>query len=94
MSLPFRSRVEHASVPWVERLNRIPRPAAFLLILALMVAGVFVPTFGFLFTTVVVLFLGWLFYLTWPQLSPPERLMRFAVLILVAAVAVIQANPK
>ena len=103
MSLTLRSKVEHASVPWVTRLNRIPRSAAFLGVaglgvgaewaaflgvLALMVAGILVPKVGFLFTVVIALFLAWLIFLTWPRLATPEKLMRLAVLALVVSVAV------
>ncbi len=94
MSLTFRSKVEHASVPWVTRLNRIPRWAAFLGVLALMVAGILVPKVGFLFTVVIALFLAWLIFLTWPRLATPEKLMRLAVLALVVSVTVMQAFPK
>ncbi|HOA03709.1 MAG: hypothetical protein IPI13_06050 [Actinomycetales bacterium] len=94
MSLSFRSKVEHASVQWVTRLNRVPRWAAFIGVLALMVAGILVPKVGFLFTLVIAAFLGWLIFLTWPRLAAPEKLMRIAVLALVVAVAVMQAFPK
>ncbi len=94
MSLSFRSKVEHASVPWVTRLNRLPRWAAFLGVLALMVAGILVPKIGFVFTLLIAVFLGWLVFLTWPRLAGPEKLMRLAVLALVVAVAVMQAFPK
>ncbi|MGB2700008.1 MAG: DUF6703 family protein [Candidatus Phosphoribacter baldrii] len=94
VSLTLRSKVEHASVPWVTRLNRIPRWAAFLGVLALMVAGILVPKVGFLFTVVIALFLAWLIFLTWPRLATPEKLMRLAVLALVVSVAVMQAFPK
>jgi len=94
VSLSFRSKVEHASVPWVTRLNRTPRWAAFLGVLALMVAGILVPKVGFVFTLLIGVFLGWLIFLTWPRLAGPEKLMRFAVVGLVLAVAVMQAFPK
>ncbi len=94
MSLPFRSRVEHASAPFAEKLNGMPRWAPFLAVLALMAAGVFVPRVGFLFTLVIAAFLGWLLYLTWPRLVGPEKLMRIAVLLMVVAVAVVQAFPR
>ncbi len=94
MSLPFRSRVEHASAPFAEKLNGMPRTAAFLMILAFMAAGVFVPRVGFLFTLVVAAFLAWLLYLTWPRLVGPEKLMRIAVLAMVVAIVVVQALPR
>ncbi len=94
VSLPFRSKVEHASAPFIERLNALPRVAAFLIVLALMAAGTFVPKVGFLFTLVVAAFLGWLVFLTWPRLVGVEKLMRIAVLALVGAVAIMQAFPR
>lgn len=94
MSLSFRSRVEHASVPVVTRLNRIPRPVAFLLILAFMALGVFVPRVGFVATLFVAAFIGWLLYLTWPRQQPPEKLFRVAVLAMLVAIAIVQAFPR
>lgn len=94
MSLSFRSKVEHASVPLITALNRLPRVAAFLLVLALMVAGVFVPRVGFVFTWLVAVFVAWLLYLTWPQLARPERFQRIAVLFVVVAVGIVQAFPR
>jgi hypothetical protein len=92
--MSFRSRVEHASVPWVARLNRMPRWVAFFAMLALMVAGILVPGVGFLFTLVAAGFLVWLAFLTWPRLAMPERVMRAAVIALVVGVAVTQAFPR
>ncbi len=94
VSLPLRSKIEHASAPVIERLNTLPRVAAFLGVLALMAAGAFVPRFGYLFTSLVAAFLGWLIYLTWPRLTGPEKLMRIAVLALVVALVVMQAFPR
>ena len=94
VSLPFRSKVEHASAPFIERLNSLPRVASFLIVLALMAAGTFVPKVGFLFTLVVAAFLAWLIFLTWPRLVGVEKLMRIAVLAIVLAVAIIQAVPR
>lgn len=92
--MSFRSRVEHASVPLVARLSRLPRAATFLAMLAVMVAGVLVPRIGFVFTLIVALVVGWLLFLSWPRLTPPERLGRVAVLFLVVAVAIVQAFPR
>jgi hypothetical protein len=93
VSLPLRSRVEHAAYPVLERLNRLPRPVPFLVALALLVVGVLVPRWGFLATAAVALVVASLVYLTWPRLTPPEKLMRLAVLALVTAVTVVQARP-
>lgn len=94
VSLPFRARVEHAAHPALERLNRLPRLVPFLVALGLFVVGIFVPRWGFLATALVALLVAFLVYYTWPRLTTPERLLRLAVLGLVAAVAVVQAVPR
>ena len=94
MSLPFRSRVEHAAYPVLDRLERLPRVIPFLGVLALIVVGIFVPRWGFLATGLVALLVAFLIYYTWPRLTMPERLMRCAVLALIAAVTVVQAVPR
>ena len=94
MSLPFRSRVEHAAYPVLDRLERLPRFLPFLAVLALIVVGIAVPRWGFLATALVALVVAFLVYYTWPRLSLPERLMRCAVLALITAVTVVQAVPR
>ncbi|KJK08717.1 hypothetical protein UB45_21775 [Terrabacter sp. 28] len=94
MSLSFRSRVEHASAPWVERMNAVPRPVAIGVLVALLAVGVLAPRpwAGIAFL-VVAAFVGWLLFLTWQRLALPERLMRTAVLVLAVAVAVVRIVP-
>ncbi|MGO4597796.1 DUF6703 family protein [Terrabacter sp. 2RAF25] len=94
MSLSFRSRVEHASAPWVERMNAVPRPVAFCVLVALLAVGILAPRpwAGIAFL-VVAAFVGWLLFLTWQRLTLPERLMRAAVLALAVAVAVVRIVP-
>jgi hypothetical protein len=94
VSLPFRSRVEHAAYPVLDRLERLPRFLPFLGVLALIVIGIFVPRWGFLATALVALVVAFLVYYTWPRLTLPERLMRCAVLALITAVTVVQAAPR
>ena len=94
MALSFRSRLEHASAPWVERLNTVPRPVGLVVLVALLVVGVLAPRpwSGIAFL-VVSAFVGWLLVLTWQRLTLPERLMRLAVLVLALAVAVVGIVP-
>ncbi|MHA3838240.1 DUF6703 family protein [Terrabacter sp. AAH1] len=94
MSLSFRSRVEHASAPWVERMNAVPRPVAIGVLFALLAVGVLAPRpwAGIAFL-VVAAFVGWLLFLTWQRLALSERLMRTAVLVLAVAVAVVRIVP-
>ncbi|GMA85607.1 hypothetical protein GCM10025868_08570 [Angustibacter aerolatus] len=90
-----RAAVERASRPLLTRLSGGHRAIPFLLVLALMVAGVFVGGVpGALLVLVVVLFIGWLLYLGWPALTTAERMGRFAVLAVAVAVGVVQALPR
>jgi Family of unknown function (DUF6703) len=94
VSLPFRSRVEHAAYPVLDRLERLPRLVPFLCVLALLVVGIFVPRWGFIATGLVAMAVAFLLYYTWPRLTLPERLLRSAVLGIVVAVTVVQAFPR
>jgi hypothetical protein len=95
VALSFRSRVEHASYPWVERLRAVPRPVGVGALVLLLLVGVIAPRpWGGLAFVLVALFVGALLYLTWERLVLPERLMRAAVLVLVVAVAVVRTVPS
>jgi hypothetical protein len=90
----LRPRVESASLPVITWLNGLPRAIPFLAILALMVAGILVPGWGWLLLLVVVLFLVWTFYLSWPALDGTNKLMRGTVIVLALAITVTQALPR
>ncbi len=95
MALSFRSRVEHASYPWIERLRSVPRPAGIGALVVLLAVGILAPRpWAGLAFLVVAAFVGWLLYLMWERLSLPERLMRTAVLVLTVAVAVVRIVPS
>lgn len=92
--LGFRSRIEHAAYPVLERVNKAPRVVTLLLLVALVVVGLLAPRpFGGLAFVLVTAFVGALLYVTWPRLNLPERMMRVAVLVLVFAVAVVRTFP-
>ncbi len=94
MALSFRSRLEHASYPWVERFNAVPRPLAIGALLVLLGVGVLAPRpWGGIAFLLVAAFVGWLLFLTWQRLTMPERLMRSAVLLLALALAVVRIAP-
>jgi len=94
VALSFRSRLEHASAPWVERLNTVPRPVGLVVLVALLVVGIVAPRpWGGIAFLVVAAFVGWLLFLTWQRLTLPERLMRVAVLVLAVALAVVRVVP-
>jgi hypothetical protein len=91
----LRTTVERASLPVLTRLSTLPRAVPFVVMLALIVAVVWVKgVAGFGLITLGVLFLAWLLYIYWPRLSPSERLMRFAVILLLSVLAVIQLFPR
>ncbi len=94
MSLPFRSRVEHSTHRFLERMNALPRVVPFLVVLALVLAGIFVPHVGFVATLLVTTLVAFLAYYTWPRLTTPEKLLRLAVLFLALALVVVQAFPR
>lgn len=91
---PLRESLETASAPALRTIASLPRPVPFLVVLALMVAGALIPGWGWVLLAVVTLFLLWLLVLGWPRLTPPERLMRIAVVAIVLAITVTQAVPR
>jgi hypothetical protein len=90
-----RQRIDHASLPLMTRLSRLPRLVPFLILLALLVGGVLIggPT-GFVLMAVAAVFVAWVLYLSWPALSSSERIMRLAVLLIAVALAVVQLFPR
>jgi hypothetical protein len=90
-----RAAVEEASRPLLIQLSRVPRIVPFLVMLALVVAGLFVSgVAGFVLIMLGVAFLAWLLYLGWPQLAGAERMLRLAVIALAVGMAVIQLSPR
>ncbi len=91
----LRLSIERASLPLITRLSQLPRAVPFLLMLALLVAGVVIAgPVGFVLMAVAATFVGWILYLSWPRLSGTERIMRAAVLLLAIALAVVQLFPR
>lgn len=90
----LRESFERASLPAVERLNALPRFLPFLVVLALVLLGIFLPAPGYLFLGVVVLLLLWVLALAWPRLSGAERLMRLSVVVIMVAILLTQAFPR
>ncbi len=75
-------------------LARLPRPVPVLGVLVLLAIGAFVPTYGWIATALVALFLAWILSLSWPRLTGVEKIMRIAVIAFVAGLAVIQSRPR
>ena len=91
----LRPSIERASLPLVTKLNGLPRAVPFLLLLALLVAGVMIAgPVGFILMALAAVFVGWILYLSWPRLTSSERIMRSAVLLLAAVMAITLLFPK
>jgi hypothetical protein len=90
-----RQRIDHASLPLMTKLSRLPRLVPFLILLALLVGGVLIggPA-GFVLMALAAAFVAWVLYLSWPALSSSERIMRLAVLLIAVALAVVQLFPR
>lgn len=90
----FRESLERASLPTIAALTKLPRWVPFLVVLALMVGGVFIKPWGWILLIPVAVFLAWILVLSWPRLAGVERLMRIAVLLLVAVATLTLAVPR
>lgn len=87
---PLRATLEHRSNPMVEALSRTPRAVPIVLFVVLVVGGVVLRGIvGGVLLALAAAFVAWLAFLVWPRLTLPERLMRCAVLVLVAALAIV-----
>lgn len=90
----LRESFERASLPALTYISSLPRFVPFLVILGLVIAGLLIPGWGWVLIVLVVLLLAWIGALAWPRLSMPERMMRVAVVVMMAAIAITQAVPR
>ena len=90
----LRESFERASLRPLTFLSGLPRFVPFLGILVLTLAGILLPSPGWLLLVVVILLLLWILALAWPRLSAAERLMRVAVVGIMVAVLVTQLAPR
>ena len=90
----MRESFERASLPAVRYLSGLPRVVPFLVVLGLVVAGIFLPSPGWLLIGVAALLLAWVLALAWPRLSTAERLMRLAVVAIITAIMLTEAFPR
>ncbi|MGL5865627.1 MAG: DUF6703 family protein [Dermatophilaceae bacterium] len=90
----LRDSLERASLPALTRLSRLPRAVPFLLVLALIVAGLLVPAWGWVFLAAVSAVLLWFLVLAWPRLTVAERMMRSAVVTMMVAITVTHIVPR
>ena len=95
MPSTLRPSIERSSLPLVTKLNGLPRAVPFLLLLALLVAGVMIAgPVGFILMALGAVFVAWILYLSWPRLTSSERIMRSAVLLLAAVMAITLLFPR
>ncbi len=88
---PARQALETRSVNALIILNRFPRWLLIVIVLALLLGGLFIKgVVGALLLLVLAAFIGWLLAVSWPVLTPPQRWLRFAVVLLVVGSAVLK----
>ncbi len=90
----LRTSIEEASAPVLERLAALPRLVPFLVVLALGVAGVLIPGWGWVLVGIVALILVWFLYIAWPALTPPGRMLRLAVIAITVAIMLTRLFPQ
>ena len=84
-----RRKFEKRVGPFVAMVGQLPRWVPFLVVAVLLVGGLLAQgVVGALMLGLLVLLLGSLLVLSWPVLQPPARVLRLAVLGLLAARAV------
>lgn len=84
-----RRSFEQRMGPLVVLLSGLPKAVPFLLVAALLVSGLLVQGLvGGLLLLALALLLGTLLALSWPVLQPAPRLLRLAVVVVVAVRAV------
>ena len=87
----MRRRIERRSAAPLVFLHGLPRWVLPLALLAALIVGFAVPGLaGGIALAVVAVILGWFGYLSWPMLATPARLLRWATVAAVLAIAVVQ----
>ncbi len=87
----LRDDVDRRSIVALSYLNSLPRSIPFGLIMLLLLVGVL--TTGIVAAAalgLVALFMAWLLYVGWPQMSPTSRGLRLLVTLAVTGVAASQ----
>ena len=87
----LRARVEAASRPVLQRLHAMPQLVVPLITIVLIAVGVLAPLpVGLAALALVLLFVGWIAYLSWPVASTGGRIWRILILVLIVALAVVR----
>jgi hypothetical protein len=82
----LRRRVEVFSRPALIRLQHLPRMVVPLLTVVLLALGALAPlSVAYVALAVVLAFMAWIAYLSWPAVTTSGRLMRIAMVVLILA---------
>jgi hypothetical protein len=88
---PLRARVEAASRPALLRLRAMPQLVVPLVTIVLIAVGVLAPlAVGLVALALVLLFVGWIAYLSWPVASIGGRIWRVLMLVLIVGLGVVR----
>lgn len=90
----LRAEVERMSRPVLVRLTSLPKFVVPVFTIALLAVGVLAPTVvGVIALALVLLWMGWLAYLSWPAVGTGARVMRLATVGLLAVAIVVRLSP-
>jgi hypothetical protein len=82
----LRKKITNVSAPILLRIHSLPRFVVPALMAIFMVLGLFLqPPLSGIALAIVSTFVGWLMYLSWPLLDPRSKVIRFTVLLILAA---------
>lgn len=85
----MRDAIERRSILTLTYLNALPRTVPFGLVMVLLLVGVLAGgTLAGIALGIVGVFLLWLLYVGWPQMSPAARLVRLLATLAVAGFAI------
>ena len=85
---PLRSRVEKVSFPLLAKIHALPRLVVPLATLVLVAVGAFAPLpVALLALAMVLVFIAWIAYLSWPVVPPAARLLRVVMVALLIGLA-------
>ena len=87
----LRARVEKVSRPILVRLHAMPQMLVPLITIVLLGVGVLAPLpVGLVALALVLVFVGWIAYLSWPVAGVGGRIWRVLIVVLIIALAVVR----
>ena len=86
--------LERASLPAIKFISRLPPAVPIIVVFVLVLIGGFLGPWRAIAWGLVILYLAWMLALSWPRLTTAERLMRIAVIVLIAGLTIIQVIPR